>query len=372
MSFPKKVLVAVLVVAVAVAVGFYSFRRKAVVARVIKDTAVMVVPGSVVITAYEAPLLSEASGRIVSSELDPGQEVKQGAVLVQLDTADLVLEIERIESDFAAAKERITIGSQIELELSNAEETLKEAESRAKLNNYPEAQLIRDRRTVQQIQLRRALEGVANKQSLETYENTLKVKRLQLSRMTITAPYDCVITEVMIGRVGQLIGSGTTIARIIATDRTVEAKISEENFAGIKLGQPANVRFLGYGEGLYEGSVSKILPTADPLTQRYIVHLSVKIAPEKLVPGLTGDVTIQTGEHANALVIPRRALFGSSVYVVNGKQVEFRSIKTGFTSLNAVEVLEGLNEGDLVIVDELESFREGDRVRVTIEEDLKA
>ena len=95
---------------------------------------------------------------------------------------------------------------------------------------------------------------------------------------------------------GDIIGASVPIAHLIATSRIVEAKISEENFADIKIGQKASVRFLTYGERTYNATVTKILPTADPATQRYVVYLAVNIDLEKLVPGITGEAWITVGE----------------------------------------------------------------------------
>src|SRR5690606_37334579 len=119
---------------------------------------------------------------------------------------------------------------------------------------------------------------------------------------------------------------------------------------------------------LYPARVDKILPTADPDTQRYSVFLEVEIDPEILVPGITGDVSIVAGEHQNTLIIPRRALFGNNVFVVTNGRVELRQVQTGFTSLNHVAILDGLSEGELVVVDQLDTFRDGDRVRVQRED----
>ena len=183
--------------------------------------------------------------------------------------------------------------------------------------------------------------------------------------MTVRAPFDGVVSEV-IARPGDLIGGGSPIARLISTSRTVEARISEENFAGIAVGQSAAVRFLGYGDELYEATVAQILPTADAETQRYVVYLRVVVDPVLLVPGITGEVSIVVGERDNTLIIPRRALFGSNVYVVTGGVVELRQVRTGFTSLNAVEITEGLVEGELVIVDRIDIFRAGDRINTVL------
>jgi RND family efflux transporter MFP subunit len=343
------------------------FKPTARVALVTKNRATSSVPGSVTVQAeYQMELKSETSGRVIKSELDPGQAIKAGMVLVEIDSGDLKLEIEQIQNDYDTAKKRIAVGSVIKLELESATETLQNFERLTKTGNYPVAELEKQRRLVKQIEQRLALEGVTNAQQLATFENTLKVKRRQLEKMTIVAQFDGVVSKVF-ARPGDLISSGAPIAILIANNRTVEAKISEENFSNIKEGQKASVRFLGYGDWLYEAKVTKILPTADPETQRYIVHLEVKIEPEKLIPGITGEVSIIVGERQSDANIPRRAYFNNkNVYVVEKGKVKLRTIKPGFVSETLVEVLEGLKAGELVIVDQLDQFRDGDSVRTQV------
>ncbi|MBI2496382.1 MAG: HlyD family efflux transporter periplasmic adaptor subunit [Opitutae bacterium] len=168
----------------------------------------------------------------------------------------------------------------------------------------------------------------------------------------------------MTTRVGDLIDRNAPIATIIAVGRTIEAKISEENFAAIKLGQKASVRFLTFGADQYNAVISKILPAADPATQRYTVFLDLFL-PERrvLLPGLTGEVSIIIAERPDAVIIPRRALIGEYVYVVAGGKVEQRKVVKGYDGLNQVEIASGLALGEMVIVEQLDRFREGDRVR---------
>ena len=142
----------------------------------------------------------------------------------------------------------------------------------------------------------------------------------------------------------------------------MEARISEENFSNIRLGQTASVRLLGYGNEQFNAKVSKILPAADAQTRRYTIHLDVAIDQTRLVPGLTGEVSIITAERDNTVLIPRRALIGDKVMVVVDGVVEVRTVEKGYESLNEVEILSGLESGDLVITEELDLFRDGERV----------
>lgn len=365
-SFLLKFIVFLIVVAIGVYGIIQWTRPEALVAEVFRGRAVDAVPGSVVVEAgFIMDIKSEIGGRLIFTTLEPGKRFKEGDVLVRIDTGDIELEIEKLESDFAAARRRVEIGSSTTLELANAKDNLRNLERLASLGQISDNEIIQARRAVQQVEQRVALEDVANQNMLEGFENQLLVKRRQMDKMTVRAPFDGVVSEV-IARPGDLIGGGSPIARLISTSRTVEARISEENFAGIAVGQKASVRFLGYGAELYDATVQQILPTADAETQRYVVYLGVEVDPVLLVPGITGEVSIVVGERDNTLIIPRRALFGSNVYVVTGGVVELRQVRTGFTSLNDVEIISGLKEGELVIVDRIDIFRAGDRINTVL------
>jgi RND family efflux transporter MFP subunit len=363
-----KIGLVVIVVCAGIFGAIVSLRPEARVAQVVKGTARDVVPGSVVVRAeYAMELKSEIGGRIVSKDyqLDPGQAVKAGAVLVRIDTGDIDLDIDKTQSDYEATKKRIAVGSQIALELETAKADLDNSERLFKLGSISDTEIQRMRRSVKQIEQKLALEDVANKQLVEGIENSLKTKQRQREKMTITAPFDGVVEKVL-ARPGDLIGGGSPIATLIATSRTVEAKISEENFSGIKLGQKAWVHFLGYAP-TYEATVTKILPTADPETQRYIVYLEIKnIAPELLVPGITGEVSIVVAERQTQALVPRRALFGHNVYVVKNGEVELRHVQLGYVDLVQVEIVNGLTEGETVIVEQLDRFHPGERVSTTL------
>jgi RND family efflux transporter MFP subunit len=186
-----------------------------------------------------------------------------------------------------------------------------------------------------------------------------------MDKMTVTAPFDGQISEVF-AHPGDLIQPESPIVSIITTTRLVEAKISEEDFANIKEGQDVTVIFLPYGEFEYKGVVKKILPVADPLTQRHLVDLEItdnNLKPEQLIPGITGEVSIVVGRHHANAIVPRRALLNQSVYVVKDGVVERRKVKAGYEWLTGVEITEGLAPGEQVIVEELENFSDGQRVR---------
>ena len=342
----------------------YVLRPVALVAPAVRDTAVRTVPGTVEVKAeFAIELKSEVGGRVISSELEIGKGVAKNDTLVQIDTGDVDLEIERIKNEITASLRKVELGSTLRPEVLNAKDTLDNLERQTQAGAYPVVEFEKQKRLYQQLQQRMELDEVNNRLTLANFENSLKAKEREKTKMTIVAPSDGVVTAVTT-RIGDLIGSNSPIATVMAVGRTIEAKISEENFAAIKLGQKASVRFLTFGADQYNAVISKILPAADPATQRYTVFLDVFLPEGRvLLPGLTGEVSIIISERPNAIIIPRRALIGDYVYVVAGGKVEQRKVVKGYDSLNVVEIVSGLEQGERVVVEQQDRFREGDRVR---------
>jgi RND family efflux transporter MFP subunit len=362
------------------AAGFavrYFMRPVAKVAVVVSGPAINAVPGSVVIEAEKAmDLKSEIGGRMLTSALDPGKVVKEGELLVQIDTRDIDLEIARLESEYQGKKQQLDVGSPVALELATAQAGLESDERQAARGQLARVELEKRQRAVKAIEQRLQLEGIANRLSLSSYENSLAKDRLQREKMSIIAPFDGQVTAVFAYK-GALIGGNEKIGTLITTTRTVTAKISEENFSGIKIGQKADVTFLGGAGGRepnwdYPAKVSKILPTADPETQRYIVYLDVDIPVEDLIPGKTGEVTITINQRQAKAIVPRRALIGDYVYVVKDGRVEIRKVAVGYTWLDGAEIKEGLQPGESVIVENQDTFHDGDQVSVDVVIDPKS
>lgn len=367
-SWKWKLVGFIAVLALTVWLVFWLIRPTAQVVAAVRGKALNAVPGSVTVLA-ERPLelKTEAAGSVVKMNIDISTKVAAKDIVIELDPTDLKLQIEQLESDRATAKRRMEIGSATIYELANAKDTLAVAETHFRNGNFTQADLEKAKRALAQVQQKIELEELTAKQLLDRLENDLKIARRNLDRMTIRTPVSGVVTQ-LYTREGDLISAGQPVAKIITSTRIVEVKISEENFSGLKVGQNATVRFLSYGAGMYKAKVEKILPDADPQTQRYVLYLTVEIDPKLLVPGITGDASIVVDSRDNAINIPRRALFGRSVFVVTDGRVELRTVEVGFATANQAEILKGVNEGENVIVEDLDRFKQGDRVSVSVYE----
>jgi HlyD family secretion protein len=247
-----------------------------------------------------------------------------------------------------------------------AKEQLAAATRLLALGSVSDDQLKTAQRAVDAVQKRLKIAEFDRKKYEADYKVGMDNLRLQRDKMMIPAPPIDGQVDTPLTWEGALIGDRQTVAIVYSNARIVSAKISEESFGKLKLGQKAKLRLLAYGGKEFDATVSKLLRRADD-AQRFEVWLDVKVDPELLLPGSTGEVTITVDERTNQLVIPRRALIdASSVYVVKNGVVRRRTVKVGYMALNVVEVREGLEEGEHVVVDLLDEFRDGERVNIQI------
>jgi RND family efflux transporter MFP subunit len=382
------------VIVVLAGIGFAALRglqKTARVKAVERSTAVDAVTGSVFVDAdggTHKELKAEAEGKVAeSASIVRGKRFKKDDVLLQLDTADYVRQVEDYRRRYLDEKKlahiRLTSGkpqllagvekltdeerARLYREVSPTRKLVVEKLAQAKrlfeLNSISAEALREAERALENLDLQLQIDALNERRGEVDFKVTMENHQLQLDRMQIRAPDDGEITEANIWN-GALIGRGHVVGKFMSHARVVSAKISEESFGRVRVGQVARVRLLTHGDREFDATVSKLLPNADE-GQRFTAFLDVKVdSAEQLRPGSTGEVTITVDARPNALMIARRALFDSDkVFVVKHGQVELRTVKVGYLALNVAQVKEGLAEGELVIVDELDQFRAGDRVK---------
>lgn len=387
----------VLVLLVLAAIGFVAFtgaQKKALVKAAKTDTAVDAVTGSVSVDAdggTQKELKAEAEGKVIECDrIVQGESFKKGDILLRLDTTELDRRLADFKRGYANSKylgqveltggkpelvakadglsdaDRAKLYREVSQSRTLAAERLKQVERMYELNSASEEELKTARRTLESIDVGLVIKAFNDRKAEEDYTAQLKNFEIEQERMVIRAPSDGEITEALIYE-GALIGRSHVVAKFMSHARVVTAKISEESFGRVRLGQKAKVRLLTYGESNFDAVVSKTLPTADE-AQRFTVFLDVKVEKQSMLnPRSTGEATITVDQHPQATLIPRLALFDlDKVCVVKNGRVEKRVVKTGYVNLTEAEILAGVTPGEQLIVDAPQRFRDGDRVRIEV------
>ncbi|MEN9632094.1 MAG: hypothetical protein RL077_498 [Verrucomicrobiota bacterium] len=355
-----------LLVAAGVGVGlFWGFQGTARVEAVKRDNAVDAVTGNARVDADGGlrELSSEVAGRVVWCEgIDPGHVFKLGDKLVQLDTADLDRRIAETERNFQSGKARAQLILENNPERKVAEEMLANARRLRDRGDASDEQVRGYERALAAIETRLKVTEFDDKKAEVDFRAAMEEMQLQREKMTIRAPADGTIEGALTWQ-GALINAGKVVGTWYSNTRVVTVKISEESFGKVKLGQPARLRLLTFGSQNFAAVVSKLHPSADD-AQRFTVFLDVKVVAGQLFPNSTGEATITVDQRPDQIMIRRRALVDNDkVYIVAAGRIQLRRVEVGYIALNVVEVRKGLEVGEWLVVDRLDEFRDGQRVR---------
>ncbi len=197
-------------------------------------------------------------------------------------------------------------------------------------------------------------------------EAIYELKKQQLDALKVRAGIAGVLTDMPLA-VGQHVTTGTMLAQVVVRNQLkAQLKIAETQARDIEIGQPASI---DTHNGIADGIVSRI----DPAVQNGTVTVDVKLVgalPEGARPDLSVDGTIDLERMKDVLYVGRPA-FGNENSTISlfkldpqGKGAVRVPVKVGRASVNAIQVLEGLHEGDTVILSDMSRWDTTDRIRL--------
>jgi len=197
------------------------------------------------------------------------------------------------------------------------------------------------------------LESQARK--VEQYQADAQIKHHQVEALKIKAGTDGVIAQLMV-EVGQQVLPGTTLAKIVQPQHLkAELKIAETQANVVQIGQKASI---DTRNGIISGKVMRIDPSSINSTVTVDVRLEGAL-PDGARPDLSVDGTIEIQRLSNVLYVARpvhgqaNSLITLFKYEPTGDEAVRTRVKLGRMSVNTVEILEGLKEGDKVILSDM-------------------
>jgi len=341
-----------------------AFVPGATVARATTGTAVQAVSG----TARVAPLVrtdvtATATGFLDQRLAGAGDTVEKGQLLARIAPGELPYQLRAAELELRGVERLVGMQLPVEVQLAQAERALRRALELSDAGAATATELEARQAEVEALQAQANRERIELESRQALLQNRVEQLRAQREALDITAPVTGTITAVH-AYPGSRLETGEPILTLISDAFRVLAEVNQENVPVVRGSKSAIVRFFAYGAEQFEARIVHLLPSSDETTQRFRVILELAEPPEGLIPGLTGEASFIGARREDALLIPRRALKGRDVLVLENGRVERRRVTAGFVSLTQAEILEGLQPGDLVIIDDLEYYREGDRARV--------
>ena len=201
---------------------------------------------------------------------------------------------------------------------------------------------------------------------VEQMRTLAELKQKQLDALKVRAGIDGVLVDMPV-QVGQHVLPGAMIAKVVQPDHLMaELKVPETQARDVQIGEPASV-------DTHNGVVSGTVIRVDPAVQNGTVTVDVKLTgdlPKGARPDLSVDGTIDLERLDNVLYVGRPAMSQEnstiSLFKLDpGSNGATRvPVKVGRASVNSIEVLEGLKEGDTVILSDMSRFDNTDRIRL--------
>ena len=334
------------------------------------------------------------TGRVLQVAVAEGAMVKQGDVLVRLESTELKAAVAQAQAAEAQAAARLaglrTTGRSAALSgVAQAASVLvaAQAELQRTLDLVDKgflsaARLDEVRRAVAVAQAQ--LDG-ARAQSAAAAESGTEVLQAQaqlalasasraaaearLGETVLTAPADARVLSRMV-EPGQIVQPGRALLGLaLAGPLQLVAQVDERYLEQLQPGQVASVLADAYPTQRFTARVRSIAPLVD--AQRGAIEVKFSLpqpAPNFLREDMTLSVEVETARREQALVVPAEALRGDestgpSVWLARDGRVEARKVRLGLRTLDAAEVLDGLSAGELVLIGP--APLPGQRVRVT-------
>jgi len=338
---------------------------------------------------------AETNGRVERLVILPGAPVRPDSILIEMSNPEVERQALDAESQYRAAQaELLNVRAHAERDIMDqqaAAATIRsdfhQAQLQAETNEglYKEglvAALILKLSKVraEELETRNAIEEkrvatVADsaKAQIAVQEATVdqlralaSLKRAQKEALHVRAGIPGVLQELPV-QVGQQVAPGTTLAKVAEPTRLkAQLKIAETQAKDVLIGQPASI---DTRNGIVPGKVARI----DPAVQNGTVTVDVTLQGELPMgarPDLSVDGTIELDRLKDVLFVGRPA-FGQEKSLVglfrvneDGDEAVRVKVKLGKSSVNTVEVVEGLKPGDKVILSDMSAWDAYDRVRL--------
>lgn len=307
----------------------------------------------------EMEIMAGMAGRLAAVNVKEGQIVKRGTLLARLDDKELQLQFKQISARLQASRASLR---QVESRLQRA---------RA---DYDRIKQLFERKAATQQELENVRYQVENAEvdyavaqtQLQQIEADYELMRLRLQNVNIEAPISGVITSTP-PIAGGHVNTSTLIARITVLDSLeVVFNVPERDINKIKLGQKLLISTDAFPGRQFEGVVHHLEAAIDPQTRTMAVRGRVANPQLQLRPGMSARVEIVLDRKENILAVPREAIMllagGSYVYTVQENRAKLQKVKTGVEGRERVEIVEGLREGEMVVVVGQQDLQDGQTV----------
>jgi len=295
----------------------------------------------------EISISPDVGGKIAAIHVEEGDRVQNGQLLAEMDTRTVLLQLDQAKAGVAVA----------EANYQDAQRNKERMERLSKENAVSEQQY-------EKIML--AFD--AADAQLQQAKAALNLAQHQLDVSLMKAPFSGIIAakNAEVGDVVNPMMGGAGVLTLVDFSRIkIGIDVSFQDIVRIDKGQPVLLGVSAFPEMVFQGQVSVVNSAADPMSKKFSVEVLVNNPDLILRPNTFGEVTFEVDIHEEALTVPQKAVLENRfVFVAKGNTAEKREVVLGLQNSTTVEVIEGISEGDLVIVEGNYGLDDGTEIEI--------
>jgi len=329
---------------------------------------IQVKSNGIIKASREADIYSQLNAKIVKSNINEGSKVEKNEILIELEDKEYQIAFskandELMRSQFEYLNLRIGDDSVKRIIKKNEKlEYLKEKLNNARIK-YEKGNISQDEyiQIKNEYELAVLLTGAKRDLALQSRSgmlsaiNEYKRAELNLSYTKIKAPFSGYVANYELSE-GSYVSTTKPICKIVDISRLkVIVSVLESDIRMISIGSSVNIVIPSMNNMMVNGKIVSISPIID--TEKKTCKVEVEIINEglKLKPGMYANCIIDGEILKDRLFIPKKALLirqdRKLVFVADGNKAKWCYVTTGAENDDYIEILSGLNQGDLVIID---------------------
>ena len=297
---------------------------------------------------YESQLAFQVGGKVIKRNVELGQKVQAGEMLMQLDAKD--------------SRQALNINS---AQVYSANSQLKLAESNLRRYGSLYEQNAISRMEYEQMQNAYDAAVAGARQASAQYSQGVN----QLDYTTLCADSDGVIAGID-AETGKVVSAGQTVVTLVRdSELEVEINVPENRIEEVRQAKQLKISFWALPNLEAAGQVREVSPLADAVTRTFKVRVGIQKPPPEIKLGMTASVAVGSNtKQLSAIYIPLSAVYQNNntpaVWVINDGVVILRPVTLGAFGDNQVQVSSGLTDGDVIVTAGVHKLREGQKVRL--------
>lgn len=324
---------------------------KPAIAVVAKPAARRDVVSTVMLTGTVEPertarLVAQVEGEVEELAVREADPVRSGQVLMRIDPTRLSAALDEARGDELA----------VSADLADARRVLERDQALFERQGIGKERLEKSETAVQRLEasLTRARARVAGLQA-------------QLADTEVRAPFEGYVLDRRV-ELGDVVKSGSPLLSIASHRALVLVQVSEIDLGRVRPGEAARLA-VDSGGATFDARISRIRPQVDPATRTVAVEVVPADEAPRLLPGMLVRVTLTLARRSGVIAAPADAVLtrpdGSrALFVVEGGAAVQRKVAVGLEGEGWVEVVEGLKEGELIVLQGQERLKDGAKVVV--------